>query len=108
MCCKDATAHEQGSRQAGRLLVTVHRCRAVFLLWLLLSHPTPRPPTPSPTPPSHTHTKVAEEYLDVPEFYYPHTLDFRGRAYPLHPNMHHLGEQRLTETHTEACRVSCS
>jgi DNA-directed RNA polymerase len=46
---------------------------------------------PPPAPP-HTHPQVADEYLDVPEFYYPHTLDFRGRAYPLHPNMHHLGE----------------
>lgn len=24
-------------------------------------------------------------------FYFPHTLDFRGRAYPLHPYLNHLG-----------------
>eukprot|EP00879_Flechtneria_rotunda_P015059 GHRR01015736.1.p1 GENE.GHRR01015736.1~~GHRR01015736.1.p1 ORF type:complete len:667 (+),score=263.20 GHRR01015736.1:70-2001(+) len=36
--------------------------------------------------------KVAEDFVDVPEFYYPHTVDFRGRAYPLHPSLHHLGD----------------
>jgi DNA-directed RNA polymerase len=36
--------------------------------------------------------QVAEEYVDAPELYYPHTLDFRGRAYPLHPSLHHLGD----------------
>jgi hypothetical protein len=40
--------------------------------------------------------QVADEYLDVPEFYYPHTVDFRGRAYPLHPSLHHLGEAAVT------------
>lgn len=25
------------------------------------------------------------------EFYYPHNLDFRGRAYPMHPHLSHLG-----------------
>ena len=24
-------------------------------------------------------------------FYYPHNLDFRGRAYPMHPHLSHLG-----------------
>lgn len=24
-------------------------------------------------------------------FYFPHNLDFRGRAYPMHPNLNHLG-----------------
>lgn len=24
-------------------------------------------------------------------FYYPHNLDFRGRAYPMHPHLNHLG-----------------
>jgi DNA-directed RNA polymerase len=24
-------------------------------------------------------------------FYYPHNLDFRGRAYPMHPYLNHLG-----------------
>lgn len=24
-------------------------------------------------------------------FYYPHNLDFRGRAYPVHPHLNHLG-----------------
>lgn len=97
-------------RQAPRYCTLVHMA-AVFLLWLLLSHPTPpafRPPIPSP-PHTHTTPQVAEEYLDVPEFYYPHTLDFRGRAYPLHPNMHHLGEQQrlagwLAVRHTHTLR----
>lgn len=24
-------------------------------------------------------------------FFYPHNIDFRGRAYPIHPHLHHLG-----------------
>lgn len=28
---------------------------------------------------------------DEERFYYPHNLDFRGRAYPLHPYLNHLG-----------------
>ena len=24
-------------------------------------------------------------------FYYPHNIDFRGRAYPMHPHLNHLG-----------------
>lgn len=48
----------------------------------------PKPYNNTPT----THQQVADEFLDAPEFYYPHTLDFRGRAYPLHPSLHHLGE----------------
>ena len=36
--------------------------------------------------------QVADEFLGVDEFYYPHTVDFRGRAYPLHPSLHHLGK----------------
>jgi len=44
------------------------------------------------TPPHPHHRSVATEYLPCPEFYYPHTLDFRGRAYPLHPSLQHLGD----------------
>eukprot|EP00596_Hydrurales_sp_CCMP1899_P000357 CAMPEP_0119048724 /NCGR_PEP_ID=MMETSP1177-20130426/60699_1 /TAXON_ID=2985 /ORGANISM="Ochromonas sp, Strain CCMP1899" /LENGTH=975 /DNA_ID=CAMNT_0007025033 /DNA_START=116 /DNA_END=3043 /DNA_ORIENTATION=+ len=33
---------------------------------------------------------VAENFLDE-KFYYPHNLDFRGRAYPIPPNLNHLG-----------------
>lgn len=33
---------------------------------------------------------VAETFLDE-KFYYPHNLDFRGRAYPIPPNLNHLG-----------------
>jgi DNA-directed RNA polymerase len=39
---------------------------------------------------------VAKEFKDSPEIYYPHTLDFRGRAYPIHPSLQHLGD--------DACR----
>ncbi len=35
--------------------------------------------------------QVAESYLDQDAFYFPHNLDFRGRAYPMHPNLNHLG-----------------
>lgn len=28
---------------------------------------------------------------DEQGFYYPHNLDFRGRAYPMHPHLNHLG-----------------
>lgn len=28
---------------------------------------------------------------DEEGFYYPHNLDFRGRAYPMHPYLNHLG-----------------
>ncbi|GAV60087.1 RNA_pol domain-containing protein [Cephalotus follicularis] len=34
---------------------------------------------------------VARKMKDEEGFYYPHNLDFRGRAYPMHPNLNHLG-----------------
>ncbi|KAL2634219.1 hypothetical protein R1flu_005698 [Riccia fluitans] len=34
---------------------------------------------------------VARKLRDEEQFYYPHNLDFRGRAYPLHPHLNHLG-----------------
>ena len=34
---------------------------------------------------------MAESYLGEEGFYFPHNLDFRGRAYPMHPNLNHLG-----------------
>ncbi|KAJ4845811.1 DNA-directed RNA polymerase 3B, chloroplastic [Turnera subulata] len=34
---------------------------------------------------------VARKLKDEEGFYYPHNLDFRGRAYPMHPNLNHLG-----------------
>ncbi|KAL3133849.1 hypothetical protein ABBQ32_008318 [Trebouxia sp. C0010 RCD-2024] len=34
---------------------------------------------------------VAVDYLNEDGFYFPHNLDFRGRAYPMHPNLNHLG-----------------
>eukprot|EP00249_Psilotum_nudum_P022981 c28710_g1_i1 orf=906-4160(-) len=34
---------------------------------------------------------VARKYRDEEMFYYPHNLDFRGRAYPMHPHLNHLG-----------------
>lgn len=34
--------------------------------------------------------QVAQELLNH-EFYFPHNLDFRGRAYPIPPHLSHLG-----------------
>ncbi|CAA2967182.1 DNA-directed RNA polymerase 1, mitochondrial [Olea europaea subsp. europaea] len=34
---------------------------------------------------------VARKMKDEDSFYYPHNLDFRGRAYPMHPYLNHLG-----------------
>ena len=33
----------------------------------------------------------ARRVKDEPAFFYPHNMDFRGRAYPMHPHLHHLG-----------------
>ncbi|XP_019463791.1 PREDICTED: DNA-directed RNA polymerase 3, chloroplastic-like isoform X1 [Lupinus angustifolius] len=33
---------------------------------------------------------VARKMIDEEGFYYPHNLDFRGRAYPLHAHLNHL------------------
>lgn len=35
--------------------------------------------------------QLLDEFRDEPCFYYPHNLDFRGRAYPVHAHLHHLG-----------------
>lgn len=35
--------------------------------------------------------QVAREFADEEAFYFPHSLDFRGRAYPMHPHLNHLG-----------------
>nr|ABD96891.1 hypothetical protein [Tarenaya spinosa] len=34
---------------------------------------------------------VARKMKDEEGFYYPHNIDFRGRAYPMHPHLNHLG-----------------
>ncbi|XP_057436210.1 DNA-directed RNA polymerase 2, chloroplastic/mitochondrial [Lotus japonicus] len=34
---------------------------------------------------------VARKMKDEEAFYYPHNVDFRGRAYPMHPHLNHLG-----------------
>ncbi|KAM6548275.1 hypothetical protein CsatB_019951 [Cannabis sativa] len=34
---------------------------------------------------------VGRKMKDEEGFYYPHNLDFRGRAYPMHPYLNHLG-----------------
>lgn len=34
---------------------------------------------------------VARQFAPERAFFYPHNLDFRGRAYPMHPHLHHLG-----------------
>jgi DNA-directed RNA polymerase len=36
--------------------------------------------------------RVAEDVASRPEVFYPHTLDFRGRAYPIHAALQHLGD----------------
>ncbi|KAJ6861061.1 DNA-directed RNA polymerase 2B [Populus alba x Populus x berolinensis] len=35
--------------------------------------------------------QVARKMKDEEGFYYPHNIDFRGRAYPMHPYLNHLG-----------------
>lgn len=35
--------------------------------------------------------QVAEEFLHEDAIYFPYNLDFRGRAYPIPPNLNHLG-----------------
>lgn len=30
--------------------------------------------------------------VDEPAIYFPHSMDFRGRAYPMHPHLNHLGD----------------
>lgn len=35
--------------------------------------------------------EVARAYLNEPKFYYPHSIDFRGRAYPIPPLLNHMG-----------------
>lgn len=35
--------------------------------------------------------QVAETYKDEPGMWFPHTLDFRGRAYPMPPHLNHMG-----------------
>ena len=39
----------------------------------------------------HLKIWVADKFQDE-VFYYPHNLDFRGRAYPVPPNLNHLGK----------------
>lgn len=34
---------------------------------------------------------VGRKMKDEEGFFYPHNLDFRGRAYPMHPHLNHLG-----------------
>lgn len=34
---------------------------------------------------------VARQMKNEECFYYPHNIDFRGRAYPMHPHLNHLG-----------------
>lgn len=35
--------------------------------------------------------QVARKMKDEEGFFYPHNVDFRGRAYPMHPHLNHLG-----------------
>ncbi|KAL3693501.1 hypothetical protein R1sor_007152 [Riccia sorocarpa] len=41
---------------------------------------------------------VARKLREEEQFYYPHNLDFRGRAYPLHPHLNHLGSDMCRGT----------
>ena len=35
--------------------------------------------------------QIADEFRDEPVFYLPHNIDFRGRCYPMHAHLNHLG-----------------
>jgi DNA-directed RNA polymerase len=35
--------------------------------------------------------KVAKEFKNIAEFYYPHNMDYRGRVYPISPHLNHMG-----------------
>lgn len=35
--------------------------------------------------------QVAKDLRNEEAFYFPHNVDFRGRAYPMHPHLNHLG-----------------
>ena len=35
---------------------------------------------------------MAQELRSAPRIYFPHNLDFRGRAYPMHPYLNHMGD----------------
>ena len=50
---------------------------------------------PSPLPSQSSfqlRLRVARELRDALRFYLPHSMDFRGRAYPMHPYLHHMGD----------------
>lgn len=34
---------------------------------------------------------IARDFAGINEIYYPHNIDYRGRAYPISPHMNHLG-----------------
>ena len=34
--------------------------------------------------------QVAEEFLDEDAIYFPYNMDFRGRVYPIPPNLNHM------------------
>ncbi|RKO99833.1 hypothetical protein CXG81DRAFT_13956 [Caulochytrium protostelioides] len=36
--------------------------------------------------------EIARAYLDEPKIYFPHNLDFRGRAYPIPVHLNHMGD----------------
>ena len=35
--------------------------------------------------------QVAQKFKQEPAIFFPHDLDFRGRAYPMHPHLNHMG-----------------
>lgn len=35
--------------------------------------------------------KIAQDFENYPELFFPHNMDFRGRVYPLHPHLNHMG-----------------
>ena len=35
--------------------------------------------------------QVAKKFKHEPAIFFPHDLDFRGRAYPMHPHLNHMG-----------------
>ena len=47
---------------------------------------------------------TAREFRAEPAIFYPHNVDFRGRAYPIHPHLQHLGACRVARPPRRARR----
>ncbi len=116
---RQATAAETGTEAFYRRLANArikkanretHSLRCDVNLKLGVRRPPARPPrvraacAPAALPGPRLHqgmlrvearprrgAQVAREFAAEDAFYFPHNLDFRGRAYPMHPHLNHLG-----------------